>query len=167
MTLNKHPRRRRGRRGRIQSAILYLLQIEPMHGYQIMKELEERSDGLYSASAGTVYPALQDLVDKNLIQMAVQMDKKVYSLNEKGIELLGEDPEQFWQEWRSHLVWRQSDEARMLKKEVEKWEMAFHEAKKAVMMEPTKTAELVKILSDFNTSLHNWNEENSVDREKK
>lgn len=165
MSLNKYPHNR-GRRGRIQSAILYLLQIEPMHGYQIMKELEGRTDGLYSASAGTVYPALQDLVDKNLIEMDVQIDKKVYTLKEKGIELLGADPNQFWEEWRSHLVWRQSDEARMFKQQIENWEMELHQAKKIVMKEPHKAKELVEILSEFNTRLHSWNEEKSVEREK-
>jgi DNA-binding PadR family transcriptional regulator len=44
----------RKRRGFVQLAILHLLKEQSMHGYQIMKQLEERSNGLYQASAGTV-----------------------------------------------------------------------------------------------------------------
>ena len=45
--------------GEVRLALLSLLEQEPKHGYQLMKELEERSGGLYRASAGTIYPTLQ------------------------------------------------------------------------------------------------------------
>ena len=46
----------RARRGDVRSAILGLLAEEPMHGYQIISELERRSDGRWRPSAGSVYP---------------------------------------------------------------------------------------------------------------
>ena len=93
------------RRGFVQLAILHLLKDESMHGYQIMKELETRSDGLYSASAGTVYPALQELLDQDIINLEAESDKKVYFINEKGKERLKEFAKRkegdFWTEWKS------------------------------------------------------------------
>ena len=49
--------------GEVRLAILSLLSDGPKHGYQLMKDLEERSGGLYKASAGSIYPTLQQLVD--------------------------------------------------------------------------------------------------------
>jgi DNA-binding PadR family transcriptional regulator len=77
-----HGRRRRGnlgygppffrgaRRGRgdIRAAILALLTEEPMHGYQIIRELTERSGGVWRPSPGSVYPTLQQLEDEDLVR---------------------------------------------------------------------------------------------------
>src|SRR5215510_10851922 len=46
-------------RGDLKFALLELLQERPMHGYEMMKALQERSGGMYSASPGSVYPTLQ------------------------------------------------------------------------------------------------------------
>ena len=56
---------RRGR-GDIRAAILALLAEEPMHGYQIIRELSERSGGVWRPSPGSVYPTLQQLEDEDL-----------------------------------------------------------------------------------------------------
>ena len=82
------------RRGFVQLAILHLLKEESMHGYQMMKELEHRSDGLYAASAGTVYPALQELLEQEMIDLDPNSDKKTYFIQEKGKERLEEFREQ-------------------------------------------------------------------------
>jgi len=50
--------------GEVRLALLSLLENEPKHGYQLMKDLEDRSGGLYRASAGTIYPTLQLLEDE-------------------------------------------------------------------------------------------------------
>jgi DNA-binding PadR family transcriptional regulator len=47
---------------------LLLLAEEPRNGYQIMQEVEERSDGVWRPSPGSVYPALQQLEDEGLIR---------------------------------------------------------------------------------------------------
>src|ERR1039458_5133621 len=60
-------RGRKARRGDIRTAALLLLAEEPRNGYQIMQEVEERSDGVWRPSPGSVYPALQQLEDEGLI----------------------------------------------------------------------------------------------------
>jgi DNA-binding PadR family transcriptional regulator len=48
-----------------------------VHGYELMKQLEERSGGVYRASAGTAYPTLQQLEDEGLITSELHEGKKV------------------------------------------------------------------------------------------
>ncbi|MDO5635524.1 MAG: PadR family transcriptional regulator [Micrococcus sp.] len=74
----------RARRGDVRTAILLLLAEEPMHGYQIIRELGERSGGVWTPSAGSVYPTLQMLADEGLIDAEQTGGKKVYRLTEEG-----------------------------------------------------------------------------------
>lgn len=62
-----HRRGNRGRRGDVRLAILALLAEQPMHGYEIIQQIAERSQGLWRPSPGSVYPTLQMLVDEGLI----------------------------------------------------------------------------------------------------
>lgn len=97
------PRRRFFRQGEVRLALLSLLQDEPAHGYELMKRLEERSGGLYKASAGTVYPVLQQLVDEGLVRIEEDGGKKVHHLTEEGREELlvhEDDVESIWK--RAH-----------------------------------------------------------------
>src|ERR1700745_2211693 len=71
--------------GEVRLAILSLLSSGPKHGYQLMNELEERSGGAYKASAGSIYPTLQQLEDEELIRSDQQSGKRVYSLTEAGL----------------------------------------------------------------------------------
>jgi DNA-binding PadR family transcriptional regulator len=71
-------------RGDVRTAILYLLAEDAMHGYQIMQELSERTDGLWKLSPGSVYPTLQQLEDEGLVK-AEQMDgKNIFHLTAEG-----------------------------------------------------------------------------------
>ena len=76
----------RARRGDVRSAILALLSERPMHGYEIIAELSERTEGLWRPSPGSIYPTLRLLEDEGLI--TVQPDdaggKKRFSLTEEG-----------------------------------------------------------------------------------
>lgn len=72
------------RRGDVRTAILALLAEEPMHGYQIIGELNERSGGMWRASAGSVYPTLQQLEDEGLVTNEPRDGRKVYVLTEDG-----------------------------------------------------------------------------------
>ena len=89
-------RHRRGRRGRwfgsgdMKYVILKLLREKPMHGYEVMKELEEHTHGCYKPSPGTVYPTLQWLEDEGLVSSDEVNGKKVYSVTEAGLEFLKE-----------------------------------------------------------------------------
>jgi DNA-binding PadR family transcriptional regulator len=71
-------------RGDVRTAILYLLAEEPMHGYQIMQELSERTDGLWKLSPGSVYPTLQQLEDEGLVKGEQTDGKNVFRLTEEG-----------------------------------------------------------------------------------
>ncbi len=108
--------RRRGARffdpGEVRLAILSLLEEGPKHGYQLMKELSERSGGWYAASAGVIYPTLQLLEDEGLVQSERQDGKRVYRITDVGREELQRDPEavrriwaraERWEDW-SHFM---------------------------------------------------------------
>ena len=93
------PRRRFFRQGEVRMALLSLIDDEPAHGYELMKRLEERSGGMYKASAGTVYPVLQQLEDEGLIEVQEENGKKVYHVTEAGkeeLKLSEEDVERIW-----------------------------------------------------------------------
>ncbi len=76
-------RRKRGR-GDIRVAILALLAEEPMHGYQVIQELSERSDGTWNPSPGSVYPTLQQLTDEGLVRSEESDGRRVYELTDEG-----------------------------------------------------------------------------------
>ena len=74
----------RGRRGDVRNAILALLAEQPMNGYQLINEISERTNGLWSPSAGSVYPALGLLLDEGLIVDREIDGKRVHELTEAG-----------------------------------------------------------------------------------
>ncbi|MGO4230696.1 PadR family transcriptional regulator [Arthrobacter sp. YAF34] len=76
----------RAGRGEVRSAVLALLAERPMHGYQIIREIEERSSGSWKPSAGSVYPTLQLLADEGLIRAEESNGRKIYSLTDAGRE---------------------------------------------------------------------------------
>ncbi|TMV48084.1 PadR family transcriptional regulator [Paenibacillus mesophilus] len=84
------PGRRYFGRGSVKYALLELLSAEPMHGYQMMKALEEKSDGQYTPSAGSIYPTLQMLEDRGWIESDDTDGKKVYRPTEAGLNALRE-----------------------------------------------------------------------------
>jgi len=84
---SEHAFGRRAGRGDIRAAILSLLAEEPMHGYQIIQELAERTDGAWRPSPGSVYPTLQQLEDEELVrETASDSGKRVYELTDTGRE---------------------------------------------------------------------------------
>ncbi|MCC4908598.1 PadR family transcriptional regulator [Microbacterium sp. cx-55] len=74
----------RMQRGDVRAAVLSLLAEQPMHGYQIIREIGERSGGTWKPSAGSVYPTLQLLADEALITADESNGRKTYSLTEAG-----------------------------------------------------------------------------------
>jgi len=75
-------------RGNVKFAILDLLKEKPRHGYDIIKEMEERSGGVYSPSPGVIYPTLQALEDQDFVKSAEEDGKKVYSITDAGLAYL-------------------------------------------------------------------------------
>ncbi len=91
--------------GELRLAVLSLLSEGPKHGYQLMKEMEERSGGLYRSSAGSVYPTLQQLEDEGLIESERQEGKRVHRLTEAGRRELERDPEAVRRIWERAERW--------------------------------------------------------------
>ena len=71
-------------KGDVRAAVLAVLAERPMHGYQIIQEIEARSDGAWKPSPGSVYPTLQLLADEGLITAEESGGRKTYSLTEAG-----------------------------------------------------------------------------------
>ena len=64
--------------GEVRLALLSLLEDGPKHGYQLMKDLEAKSGGLYRASAGATYPTLQQLEDEGLVTSEQAEGRRAY-----------------------------------------------------------------------------------------
>ncbi|GAB2624310.1 hypothetical protein Aab01nite_17940 [Paractinoplanes abujensis] len=78
--------RRGGRGGRpnVRTAVLALLLERPMHGYEMIQELDSRTNGIWRPSPGSVYPTLQLLEDEGLIEPEAEGSRKSYRLTEAG-----------------------------------------------------------------------------------
>jgi DNA-binding PadR family transcriptional regulator len=86
---------RRTRRGNVRAAVLALLRERPMHGYEMIGEIAERSNGVWRPSPGSLYPALQLMEDEGLVTIEEANGKKLVSLTERGraeAEALAEGP---------------------------------------------------------------------------
>ncbi|MFC5648552.1 PadR family transcriptional regulator [Paenibacillus solisilvae] len=80
-------------RGGVKYALLELLLQENMHGYQMMKALEEQSGGTYKPSAGSIYPTLQMLRDQGFVKASKVEGKKVFEITDEGRTYLLEEKE--------------------------------------------------------------------------
>ena len=82
--------RGRARRGDVRTAVLLLLAEEPRNGYEIMQEVEHRSEGVWRPSPGSVYPALAQLEDEGLIRSQEIDGRKVFVITDEGSALLAQ-----------------------------------------------------------------------------
>ncbi len=94
----------RASRGDIRVAILLLLNERPMHGYEIIAELAERSDGLWRPSAGSIYPTLSLLEDEGFVTSSEEGGKRRFSLTAAGSEQIAnrDDAPPPWEEMTAH-----------------------------------------------------------------
>jgi DNA-binding PadR family transcriptional regulator len=86
-------------RGALRFVLLDLLRAGPRHGYDMIKELEERTHGQYAPSPGALYPTLQYLTDLGLVSVAQEAERRVYELTGAGRtewEANKERAEAFW-----------------------------------------------------------------------
>lgn len=70
--------------GQMRLYLLTLLAESPMHGYELMQAIEQRFDGTYVPSAGTIYPRLAKLADDGLITKRTVGRKTVYEITDEG-----------------------------------------------------------------------------------
>lgn len=92
--------RGRGRgRGDVRAAILVLLEEQPRHGYEIIQEIAERSQGTWTPSPGSVYPTLQALEDEGLVTIAQVDGRRTASLTEAGVAYVAEHRSRLGEPW--------------------------------------------------------------------
>ncbi|MGH3763879.1 MAG: PadR family transcriptional regulator [Pseudonocardiaceae bacterium] len=86
-------RRGRGRvaRGDVRAATLILLAEQPMHGYQLMQAMTERTGGAWQPSPGAIYPTIAQLEDEGLVTIEAEGGRKLVSLTDAGRNYL-DDP---------------------------------------------------------------------------
>jgi DNA-binding PadR family transcriptional regulator len=94
-----HGRGRRARRGDVRAALLVLLDEQARNGYQLIQEIEQRSDGMWRPSPGSVYPALQQLEDEGLVRTDQAEGRRSYTLTDEGRQYVAEHREALGEPW--------------------------------------------------------------------
>lgn len=89
----------RGRKGDVRNAILALLQEQPLNGYGLIGAISEKTQGLWSPSAGSIYPALGLLEDEGLIEPTEVDGKKVHQLTAAGKAHVAEHADELSNPW--------------------------------------------------------------------
>jgi DNA-binding PadR family transcriptional regulator len=93
-------------KGDLKYVILDQLKEKPSHGYEIIRTLEERFQGFYSPSAGSIYPTLQLLEDMGCVKSTEQDGKRVYTITDEGNKFLA-DREEIIDKIKEHVRdWR-------------------------------------------------------------
>lgn len=103
-------RGRGGRRGNVRAAVLALLTERPMHGYEMISELDARTGGIWRPSPGSIYPTLQLLEDEGLIVSETSEGRKRFTLTEAGrAEAASAAENAPWQEFADDTVSQAQD----------------------------------------------------------
>jgi DNA-binding PadR family transcriptional regulator len=141
----------RARRGDVRTAVLLLLAEGPLNGYQLMQEIEERSEGLWRPSAGSVYPALAQLEDEGLIRTEEAGDRRAYVLTDAGRAHVDARRDQFEAPWEQ-MTASADDGARGLFGELRRVGMAA--AQIGQLGSPTHIDKARGILADARRALY-------------
>jgi len=97
----------RAERGEVRYLILDALSDKPRHGYDVIREIEKRSEGIYMPSTGTVYPTLQMLEESGLVRSHEEGGRKLYELTGDGRRELEENREEV-DDTYERLCWHSS-----------------------------------------------------------
>jgi DNA-binding PadR family transcriptional regulator len=93
------PRGPRRERGDVRAAILLLLAEQPRHGYEIITEIADRSEGQWQASPGSIYPVLKRLAKEGLVDATQQDGKRVFTLTDAGRALVEAEASTWGEPW--------------------------------------------------------------------
>jgi DNA-binding PadR family transcriptional regulator len=147
-------------RGDMKFALLELLQERPMHGYEMMKALEEKTGGFYTPSPGSIYPTLQMLEDSGLVTSNEVEGKKVYSITDAGRASLAErrqNQEGFagppWR-WHDHGGHGPKPEMQALRSEVAETARLLAIAGRMALQDPEKLARLRSVIERTRNELN-------------
>ena len=149
-------RGRKARRGDIRTAALLLLNEEPRNGYQIMQEVQERSDGVWRPSPGSTYPALQQLEDEGLIRARELDGRKLFELTDAGREYVkerGEDKPAPWEQMSGDVSDQAHELGRLIREVASAFTQVVKTGSEAQMGEARKVLtttrkDLYRILAD-------------------
>jgi DNA-binding PadR family transcriptional regulator len=128
-----------------------LLAEEPRNGYQIMQEVEERSDGVWRPSPGSVYPALQQLEDEGLIRSEEVEGRKLFALTDAGSALVqerGEGKPAPWEQMSGEFSSEAHELGRLMR------EVAFAFAQVMRTGSPGQVAKARDVLADARRDLY-------------
>jgi len=78
------PRGRKLSSDDLQLLLLALIADQPSHGYELIKALEQRSNGVYVPSPGMMYPALACMEDRDHVSIQLEGKRKCYALSDEG-----------------------------------------------------------------------------------
>jgi DNA-binding PadR family transcriptional regulator len=151
------------RRGDVRIAVLAVLAEQPRNGYQIIGEIAERSGGLWRPSAGSVYPALQQLEDEELVRALAQGSGRVFELTDEGRRRVEADPDQYAAPWEAvaDSVGQQAAHLRALV-----MQLAAAARQVSHAGSDAQASEAARVLVDARRSLYRLLAEDSDDAEK-
>jgi DNA-binding PadR family transcriptional regulator len=144
-------RGRKARRGDVRAAALVLLDEEPRNGYQLMQEIEERSDGAWRPSPGSVYPALQQLEDEGLVRTSESEGRRVFELTDEGRAHVEEKRDELGSPWEAFSS-DFSDEAREAGMAIK--DVAIAAAQVIRSGDPAQVEQARKVLNDAKRQLY-------------
>jgi DNA-binding PadR family transcriptional regulator len=142
---------RKARRGDIRTAALLLFAEEPRNGYEVMQLVEERSEGVWRPSPGSVYPALAQLEDEGLIRSQELDGRKVFAITDEGRALLaqrGADRPAPWEEMSSGVGSEHAQFGKLIR------EVAFAYAQLARTGSPSQLAAAREVLVQSRRELY-------------
>lgn len=156
------PRGHRGRAGRgdTRAAILLLLAEQPMHGYQLIQEIAQRTDGRWRPSPGAVYPALSALEDEGLVTIERESGRKLARLTEAGGTYVTQHADELGDPWQAASE-RPEHPGRALRRAIDTLAGAAEQVARAGMPEQVERAvaaidaarrELYRLLADEPTA---------------
>jgi DNA-binding PadR family transcriptional regulator len=139
----------RARRGDVRASLLALLKERPMHGYEMIREIAERSGGTWRPSPGSVYPTLQMLDEEGLITSEESGGKKLFRLTESGQAEVDQGPEAPWEEAGQGEHWE-------IVREFARAEGAVRDALRQVVLtgSPEQRAKALSVLADARKKLY-------------
>jgi len=148
-------------RGDIKFVLLELLQERPMHGYEMIKALEEKTGGFYTPSPGSIYPTLQMLEDSGMVTSAEVEGKKVYTITDAGRAALAERQstqesfgERPWMRWHGHGSHAPKAEMQALRGEVAETARLLAIAGRMSLQDPEKFTRLRSIIERTRSELN-------------
>ncbi|MGV1036335.1 MAG: PadR family transcriptional regulator [Candidatus Nanopelagicales bacterium] len=149
-----HRRGRGGRRSRgdVRLALLALVAEEPRHGYELMQAIDERTDGGWQPSPGSIYPALALLQDEGLVRVVTDdSGRGIASLTDQGIAYMAENGDAITAVWESAHSGR-SDARRDAGKGIQGVALALKQV--IHVGSPEQVSAAAKVLADAQRSLY-------------